>query len=557
MHDVGTLGDPGDIREDTSSKICTRTPLTGHLAHDTVRVPIDALVLLGHAGITVCVGQTHSIEHGRGHCKLLAGTIVSRMDEGASSGHGGEFAMSLFGSIGHAFTSAATTVTHAATSTVHTVAHAATTAEHSVAHAATSTVHSTAHAVSSAEHTVAHAAGATAHAVGTAGAVAGKWAWHNKAEIGLWVGTTALMAAIPMTGGASGALAGGLLAARGATIAARVASAGRVGATAVRLASAGAEALRGASVVAKGASIARKSGTAIRGARLALGATKAGRAVAATSKPLMVASTALGGANVADDVIKLSRGHGSLKSLALDSVGLIPAGGALAKSAATRSAARAERAAASAVAERLPEVEASAAAARSSVIDAVQAANAADKGAAVTAAIAPIDSARATANVARARAATRLTEAVPNAPKSDPAALTRQLASVESSARSAITELSSNLPDAGRAAEQARQATQELEHARATSRELRHYVESAAAKTQRLERTADIAATTGDAAGTTAAGARIVDTASHLSSAQSGNHGNGTFGSDIFSLARTTLGLGLTRNAKGAVATAR
>lgn len=166
-------------------------------------------------------------------------------------------------------------------------------------------------------------------------------AWRNKAEIGFWVGTAALMAAVPLTGGASGAAAGGLMAARGAAIAAKLGQAGRIGSASVRAARAGVDALR----TAQGAFGGTRAGSAlatgaqkVRDARLALGGTRTGRALQAVQKPALTAATGIAGVNLADTTVRFARGDAGVKDLAIATLAFAPAGIAGVQRAAARRA---------------------------------------------------------------------------------------------------------------------------------------------------------------------------------------------------------------------------
>lgn len=198
-------------------------------------------------------------------------------------------------------------------------------------------------------------------AAGRGAQAAGTWAWKNKGEIGFWVGTSALMLAVPVSGGASGALAGGLMAARGAAIAAKLAQAGRVGLTAVKAARAGASAVQGVRTAigaTKVGSVLARGGDLVRTGRGALGGTKLGRGMIAAQKPVTAASTVIAGANVADTSARYAKGDASLKDLALATLGFAPAGVGAVKSAATRRAASANTQAAQVAVRRLDDVAA-------------------------------------------------------------------------------------------------------------------------------------------------------------------------------------------------------
>ena len=179
--------------------------------------------------------------------------------------------------------------------------------------------------------------------------VAGKWAWKNKADIGFWVGTTALMLAVPVSGGASGALAGGLMAARGAAIAAKVAQAGKVGMAAVKVAKAGAgavQAARGAIGATKAGAALARTGTAVHAGRVALGGTKVGKAMIAAQTPVTAASTVIAGVNFADTSRKFAKGEAGVKDMALATLGFAPTGvGAVRWAAAKRATNASEKAA--------------------------------------------------------------------------------------------------------------------------------------------------------------------------------------------------------------------
>ncbi len=159
--------------------------------------------------------------------------------------------------------------------------------------------------------------------------VAGEWAWKHKGEIGFWVGTTALMLAVPVSGGASGALAGGMMAARGAAIAAKVAQAGRVGATAVKVAKTAAtavQATKGAAGATKAGATLARTGEAIHAGRVALGGTKAGKAMMAAQKPVGHVASAAFGMHFADTANKYRQGKASNKDMALATLGMAPIG---------------------------------------------------------------------------------------------------------------------------------------------------------------------------------------------------------------------------------------
>lgn len=172
----------------------------------------------------------------------------------------------------------------------------------------------------------------------------GKAAWKHRGAIGFWVGTASLLLAVPITGGASGAVAGGLAATRGAAIAARIAQTGKLGSAAVHAARTGAAAvqgIRGAFGGTKAAAALTKAGSAIHSGRVALGATKVGTAMNAASKPVNLAFNGIIGANFAETSIKYARGDASGKDLALATLAATPLAITGVRSVASRSAAHA------------------------------------------------------------------------------------------------------------------------------------------------------------------------------------------------------------------------
>jgi hypothetical protein len=338
----------------------------------------------------------------------------------------------------------------------------------------------------------------------------GKWAWEHKAEIGFWVGTTALMLALPVTGGASGAMAGGMMAARGAAIAAKVAQAGRVGATAVRAARAGATALqaaRGAVAATKVGAAATRAGTAVQAGRIALGGTKAGRAMVAAQKPVTAASTVIAGVNFADTSRRFAKGEAGATDLALATLGFAPAGFASVSGAAARRAATANAKAATVVTSRLDDI-------------AAQAAGATDE-AATVAKVAPTVDAPRTAGAAaevRDHAATTVDRAVR---LRDRAALTTRSVNAEDaiSASSLVDELDAVARRAGSARARAvdaaehapdnltplaQQASDRLSDAQRVATRASRDIRSLASTQRRADAVADGAGVIKDALGTTA-----------------------------------------------------
>jgi len=188
----------------------------------------------------------------------------------------------------------------------------------------------------------------------------GKWAWEHKVDIGFWAGTSALMLAAPLSGGASGALAGGMMAARVASVGARVASLGRGGAAAVSAARTGAAAINtaktalGATKVARGAKVVSN---VTHDARLALGRTKLGKGMLRVGeplqKPLMLAGGGAAGANLADTIQAYSHGKASVKDLALSGLAVTGLGAMGIKALAARRAAGASAKAAAKVSPKL------------------------------------------------------------------------------------------------------------------------------------------------------------------------------------------------------------
>lgn len=179
---------------------------------------------------------------------------------------------------------------------------------------------------------------------------AGRWAWEHQGELAFWVGTTALLAAVPVTGGASGAVAGGLMATRGVALGAKVAQMGSAGRAAAGLARGGASMLQGARSAAAstrvGGALARGSAKLYEG-RQALGATRVGTAMTKAARPANWAFNGLTGVYFGTEATKMANGTGSARGMGMASLYMVPlvAGGAKAasairSSAADRSAAR-------------------------------------------------------------------------------------------------------------------------------------------------------------------------------------------------------------------------
>ncbi|MCW2927743.1 MAG: hypothetical protein JWM86_1711 [Thermoleophilia bacterium] len=193
---------------------------------------------------------------------------------------------------------------------------------------------------------------------------AAKWSWNHKAEIGFWVGTTALMLAVPVTGGASGAMAGGLMAARMGAVGVKVAQMGRAGVGAVKLAKAAGSAVqgaRGALGATRAAGAAAKVGQAVHTGRAALGATRVGKVMIQAQKPVLAASTLIAGVNFADTSVRYAKGDATKKDLGLATLGFAPAGFAGIKGLAAKRAAGANEKAAQITAGTLDDVTANAA----------------------------------------------------------------------------------------------------------------------------------------------------------------------------------------------------
>ncbi|MCW2920239.1 MAG: hypothetical protein JWL76_113 [Thermoleophilia bacterium] len=268
--------------------------------------------------------------------------------------------MGLFDSIKHAASSVADKVgdgVDAAKKTVHTIAKKVEEAPAAIAHGAHHAVEGVKElgrnfvkdpigTIKSGAKQAVEGAKKIGHKVAEGAKVAGKWAWKNKADIGFWVGTTALMLAVPVSGGASGALAGGMMAARGAAIAAKL---GKAGVAAAKIAKAGATAVnasKGALAATRTGAALAKTGKAVHAGRVALGGTKVGKAMMAAQKPVTAASTVIAGVNFADTSRKFAKGEAGVKDMALATLGFAPTGvGAVRWAAAKRATNASEKAA--------------------------------------------------------------------------------------------------------------------------------------------------------------------------------------------------------------------
>lgn len=406
--------------------------------------------------------------------------------------------------------------------------------------------------------TGAHIAAEGARLIGRGVTAAGKWAWKHKGEIGFWVGTTALMLAIPVSGGASGALAGGLMAARGAAIAAKVAQAGRVGMTAVKIARTGATAVAGARTAmaaTKAGTAAAHAGSMVRAGRIALGGTKVGRAMIAAQRPVNAAGMTIGGINFADTANRYRQGSASGKDLALAGLGVAPTGVLGFKAFAARRAARANTKAAEVATRRLDDVAANASGAKDEV--------------AHIASVAPIANAPKTAGAAadaRERAVGTVNKAVELRNR---AAITRSSGANADGAISA-TSLADELDDVAvrassarvRAAQAeelapadltpvARAAKDRLERAEQVAVRAKREVRMLAARQQRAERAEEAAESVQGTLGATAMHAGLINNA-----VKSSREGGSTWSLTDYTVVRTITGILMGRNAKGPVGAA-
>ncbi|MCZ4497386.1 MAG: hypothetical protein JWM25_1971 [Thermoleophilia bacterium] len=206
-------------------------------------------------------------------------------------------------------------------------------------------------------------------------ASAGRWAWGNKAEIGFWVGTSALLLAAPIKGGAAAAKAGGSLTSRVASFAAPIAASGKVGSSAVQLARVGVASVRHAKDAVAEMPIGlhmKAANASVHSVRASLGATGLGKAMIAAQKPVVAASTVIAGANFADTSVRWTQGTASNKDLALSTLGFAPIGVGAIGSAAAKRAAAANASAVGVVTQRLDDVAAHAAGATAHVDEVAQ-----------------------------------------------------------------------------------------------------------------------------------------------------------------------------------------
>lgn len=189
------------------------------------------------------------------------------------------------------------------------------------------------------------------------------WAWGHKAEAGFAVATAGLLLSVPLTGGASGAAAGGLLATRGAAIAARIGTAGKAGANAVQLGRIAARSVQGArssfAETRTGGALAA-TGRGVHAFRAALGRTALGRAMKGAEKPVTNVANGFFAVHFGETAFKYSKGDASRKDLALASLGMAPIGVAGVRSVAARRAEHANAQAAQVVSTRLDDVVAKA-----------------------------------------------------------------------------------------------------------------------------------------------------------------------------------------------------
>jgi hypothetical protein len=340
-----------------------------------------------------------------------------------------------------------------------------------------------------------------------------------------------------MTGGASGALEGALIAGRGAALAAKVAEAAEAGGTVARVAEGGLQA-------------ARAGGAAIRGARMALGATKAGATVAKAGPVLNPLLTGIGVANFGDQAQKFARGKGSAKDLALSTLGLLPLGGKITGALARRGAAKVESQALETAATKLSAVESKTIAARASANEAARLAPTADATEAAASASKTIEGTAGTARDVREGAVARIHEVGPTGEAAVVRDLRGKVAAVEERTAAALDDVRSArtaLP--GEADVVAGSAEEQLAAAQRLAQETHQQIAAAADKASLLEGRANVAARAEQATGTTASAAGFANAWHNIETSRKGQASN----YDKAALPRIALGMFLGRNARGPV----
>lgn len=346
---------------------------------------------------------------------------------------------------------------------------------------------------------------------------AGEWAWEHKGQIGFWTGTAALLLAVPLSGGATGALAGGMMAARGAAIAAKVAQSGRIGATAVKLAKAGASAVssaRSAIAGTKVGAVAERAGAAVHAGRVAFGGTRIGKTMIAAQKPVTAASTVLAGVNFADTTRRYAKGEASNKDLVLATLGFAPTGVGVVRGAAARRAAQANAKASAVVTRKLDVVAQKAAdASQEAAHVAFVAPRVAAPRTAGVAAEAREEAADTVGKAIELRQRTALTTRAPDADDAISAtSLSRELDDVASQARSA-RESASHAVDLAptELIPSVRRVRAELDDAQAVASRAKQAIQGLATQQRRADFVADGAEKLEDAIGTTALHAGIIN----------------------------------------------
>jgi len=288
----------------------------------------------------------------------------------------------------------------------------------------------------------------------------------------------------------------------------------------------------------------KPAGNAVRAGRLAVGRQRWAPALMYTQRPAMMVGNAFGIANFGDQAQLIARGKGSVTGLALSTLGLVPLGGTAVQKLANGGVARAGTQAAEVVATKLGTVEHSAGRAGTIANELDDVVSVHPVGIAASKA----DEAAAGARSVQGRAASVLSNHVPTAAAAGPAALTRSLVNIENSANMALENIvvAKAAPAVPNAV--ADDLAGELTRARNVARDARIELQPLAQRANTYARTARVAETTSQKAGTTAATAGIANAARNIQVAH--DRGNGTASNDVLGMIKTSLALMLDRNGR-------
>jgi hypothetical protein len=259
----------------------------------------------------------------------------------------------LFGDIWGAVSDAATghfsSAIHKASSAAHDLGHDVVQGAKTGVHLLKAAGKALGHARDNVEHAIGHGFMVGVKAIGHGVVTAAKWSWHHPSTIAMGLGIAAMIAATPLTGGASDAAAAGMIAGEAGAdgaVAASGAAAAEGGAAAAEEGGAAAAEDAGAGIARQGISAAAKGARtvargakdvsrparlgvrdSIRGARMSFGRTPVGRGLLWTrrvaGRPTAIAANTYAGINFGQQVHNKVNGQGSWLGVGLSGLGFV------------------------------------------------------------------------------------------------------------------------------------------------------------------------------------------------------------------------------------------